>query len=59
MTSIEALKVALEKESNSIKLYTSFSIKFPEIKELLAALIIEEQKHKKMIEKKIAEATLY
>jgi rubrerythrin len=59
MTSTEALKVALEKESGSIKLYTSLSVKFPEIRELLSFLIIEEQKHKKMIEAKIAEITRY
>ena len=57
MTPVEALNVALEKEKNSIKLYTDMSNKFSEIKELLSFLLNEEQKHKKMIEGKIAEMT--
>ncbi len=59
MTSVEALKLALEKEKNSIKLYQGLSRAHPAIKELLEFLIIEEQKHEKLIKEKIAEVTKY
>lgn len=59
MTSVEALKLALEKEKNSIKLYQELSRKHSAIKGLFDFLIIEEQKHKKMITDKISEVTKY
>lgn len=59
MTPVEALKLALGKEEASIKLYNSLSQKHAEIKELLFDLLIEEEKHKKMIEEKIVEMTKY
>ena len=57
MTSVEALKIALEIENNGIKLYTEMESKLPEISELLLFLINQEEKHKKMIEEKIAAIT--
>ena len=57
MTSVEALKIALEIENNGIKLYTEMETKLPEISELLLFLINQEEKHKKMIEEKIAAIT--
>ncbi len=57
MTSVEALKIALEIENNGIKLYTEMESKLPEISEILLFLITQEQKHKKMIEEKIAAIT--
>ncbi len=57
MTSVEALKIALEIENNGIKLYTEMESKLPEISELLLFLINQEEKHKKLIEEKIAAIT--
>lgn len=57
MSPTEALKLALNKEMQSIKLYQDLSNKYPEIKDLLISLLNEEQKHKKMIEQKIFEVT--
>ena len=59
MTLVEALKLALEKENSSIDLYTKLGNKHAEIKELTLFLLNEEQKHRKMIEEKIAEVTKY
>ena len=55
MTPIEALDLALSKEEQSIKLYSKLSIEHLAIKELLDFLANEEEKHKLLIEKKIAE----
>jgi rubrerythrin len=57
MSAVEALKLALSKEINSIKLYQDLSNKHPEIRELLSFLLTEEEKHKKMLEGKIYELT--
>ncbi|MDD5454700.1 MAG: hypothetical protein PHW62_04295 [Candidatus Ratteibacteria bacterium] len=54
MTTIEALKLALAKEEASIKLYKSLALNNPAIKELLYILLNEEERHKKLIEEKIA-----
>jgi len=57
MTITEALQLALSKEEASIKLYQKLAIEHSAIKELLTFLSNEEEKHKKMIEKKIFEVT--
>jgi len=57
MTTVEALEVALGKEKTSIALYQDLIVKHPVIKDLLYSLLIEEQKHKKLIEEKIVELT--
>ncbi len=59
MTPVDALKLALSKEEQSIKLYRDLVAKHSEIKELLFSLVIEEEKHKQLIEKKISEITAY
>lgn len=59
MSPVEALKIALTKENNSINLYNDLMNKYPEVKELAILLLNEEEKHKKMIEDKIAELTKY
>ena len=59
MTAVEALQLALTKEQNAIDLYDRMAGKYPEIREMLQSLIIEEQKHKKMIQEKIQEITRY
>lgn len=59
MTSVEALKLALSKEEQSIKLYQKLANEHREIEGLLSYLVNEEQKHKIMIEKKIEEVTRY
>jgi rubrerythrin len=59
MIEVEALKLALKKEEAAIKLYQDLLAKHPSIKDLLYTLLIEEQKHKKLIEEKIRELTHY
>jgi rubrerythrin len=55
MIEIEALKLALAKEEGAIKYYQEMLIKQPVLVELLSFLVTEEQKHKTLIEKKIAD----
>ncbi len=57
MIDIEVLKIALSKETNSIKFYQEMLSHHPNLTELLSVLITEEQKHKMLIEKKITELT--
>jgi rubrerythrin len=59
MTPVEALQVALTTEKSSIDLYERMARRYPEVRELAELLVIEEQKHKKMIEEKIVEMTRY
>ena len=55
MIALEALELALSKEKAAIELYQRLSIAHPEIRELFTFLVGEEQKHRKMIEEKMAE----
>ncbi|PIQ88133.1 MAG: hypothetical protein COV73_00450 [Candidatus Omnitrophica bacterium CG11_big_fil_rev_8_21_14_0_20_43_6] len=55
MTEIEALKLALTKEETAIKTYQEMLVNHPSLGELLSFLVTEEQKHKKLIEKKIVD----
>ncbi|UCB57045.1 MAG: hypothetical protein JSV30_00140 [Candidatus Omnitrophota bacterium] len=55
MVPTEALKLALSKEEQSIELYQRLSANHPELKDLLSDLLTEEQKHKKLIEEKLAD----
>ena len=57
MIDIEVLKLALAREEDSIKTYQDMLLKRPNLKDLLSLLITEEQKHKILIEKRIAELT--
>ena len=59
MIDIEVLKLALEKEEDSIRVYKGLMLEHPNIKELLSQLITEEQKHKLLIQKRIAELSGY
>jgi rubrerythrin len=52
---IEALEMALHKEENSVQMYDTLSRQHTAIKELFLFLLVEEQKHKQLIEKKIVE----
>ncbi|HTY45793.1 MAG TPA: ferritin family protein [Patescibacteria group bacterium] len=55
MNPVEALEMALHKEESSIQMYENLSRQHPAIKELLLFLLVEEQKHKQLIAKKISE----
>jgi rubrerythrin len=59
MTPTEALKIALEKEEASIKLYTDLPKQHSSLKDLYLFLINEEYKHKRLIKDKISEITRY
>ncbi len=58
MIDIEVLRIALTKETDAISMYQEMLSQHPNLTELLSLLVTEEQKHKIMIEKKIAELTL-
>lgn len=55
MGPIEALEFALNKEIEARRLYEDFSIKYPLIKDTCVFLANQEEKHKDLIERKIAE----
>ena len=57
MTPVEALRLALSKEKAAIALYQRLANEHREIEDLLLSLVNEEEKHKKLIEKKIVEIT--
>ncbi len=57
MTPVEALKLALSKEVEAIGMYQKFSADYPVAKDTFIFLAAEEEKHKKMLEKKINELT--
>lgn len=59
MTTAEVLRIALSREEDAIKLYSKLSNQHSEIRDLLMQLVTEEQKHKKLIEKKMAELKKY
>ncbi|MEW6100774.1 MAG: hypothetical protein AB1481_00555 [Candidatus Omnitrophota bacterium] len=59
MGPVEALRLASSREDASIKLYNKFYLAYPELKETFQFLINEEEKHKKLIGKKIEELTKY
>ena len=59
MTPTEALKLALEREEASIKLYQELMKEHPALQEVLNTLLNEEFKHKKLIENEIFKATRY
>lgn len=59
MSLVEALKLALNKEKASIELYNRLANEHRDIRELLFSLVIEEEKHKRLIEAKMAEITKY
>jgi rubrerythrin len=55
MGPVEALNIALQKEIEARDSYRKFSEEFPAIKDLCFFLLNEEEKHKKLIESRIAE----
>ena len=57
MSPVEALKLALSKEIEAMELYQRLSIEHQSLKDIFYFLVAEEQKHKKLIEKKVVELT--
>jgi len=57
MGPVEALKLALTKEQESIDLYNKLILEHAGLREIFLFLIEEEYKHKQLIDKKIAELT--
>ena len=55
MGPVEALELALAKEIEAVKIYETFAFKYPETNEIFTFLMNEEEKHKQLIEKKLAE----
>lgn len=52
---VEALELAKLKEIEAAQMYQKMAIQFPEIKDTLMFLKIEEEKHRKLIEERIVE----
>lgn len=59
MATIEALKLALDKEKSSIELYSKFVKEHASAKEIFEFLLNEEYKHKQMVKKKMSELSRY
>ncbi|MFC1666303.1 hypothetical protein ACFL0P_00335 [Candidatus Omnitrophota bacterium] len=59
MGPVEALKLALSQEKQAIEMYRDFSVKYPAAKDTFTFLVVEEEKHKNLLEKKISELTRY
>jgi len=57
MTEVEALKLAISKETEAHDLYQRLAEQHPIVKELFHFLVNEEEKHKKLLEEKIFEIT--
>lgn len=57
MGPVEALELALGKEVEAIQIYRKLYDEYPETKDVFSFLINEEEKHKQLITKKIAELT--
>jgi len=55
MGPVEALRLAVNREESSIKLYQGFAEEFPVAKDVFLFLLDEEEKHKKLLEQKIYE----
>ncbi len=55
MTVIEALEFARQKETEAASIYEKFALEHPVIKDLCYLLLNEEEKHRVLIDKKIAE----
>ncbi len=59
MGPVEAFKLALSKEIEAMEMYKKFSLEFPVAEETFLFLAREEQKHKLLIEKQIADMTAF
>ena len=57
MTPVEALRLALVKENEAHDLYQRLAEEQPVAREIFLSLVIEEEKHAKLIEKKIVDLT--
>lgn len=55
MGPIEALELALSKEEEAIRIYGKFILEHSAVKDIFQFLMGEEEKHKKLIETRIAE----
>ena len=58
MGPVEALEFAVNKEAEAVELYRKFYIAHPQLKDTFSFLINEEEKHKKLLERKIRELTI-
>ncbi len=57
MLPVEALKLALEKEKEAQELYQRLAAEHPVAREMFLSLVVEEEKHAKLIEERIYELT--
>jgi rubrerythrin len=58
MTPLEILKIALARERSSVEMYRRIINEHGSIRELGEQLLVEEEKHIKMIQKKIDELSV-
>jgi len=59
MGPVEALKLALSKETEAVETYRKFAQDYPAAKEIFIFLMGQEQNHEQLIQKKIEELTRY
>jgi len=57
MGPVEALRLAMSKEEEAMRIYDKLSVEYPSVKNIFIFLSGEEQKHKNLLKKKIAELT--
>jgi rubrerythrin len=57
MGQVEALQLALNKEKEAHDLYVSLGREHPNLKEVFDFLVVEEEKHTKLLERKILDLT--
>ncbi|MBF0522305.1 MAG: hypothetical protein HQL24_04525 [Candidatus Omnitrophica bacterium] len=55
MIDVEVLQLALTQEEAAIKTYQQLAEQYPNLRDLLYFLVVEEQKHRSLLQKKIAE----
>ncbi|MBU1043984.1 MAG: hypothetical protein KJ915_06255 [Candidatus Omnitrophica bacterium] len=58
MSPVEALQLALSRETEAHDLYLKLAQEHHNLKDLFEFLVIEEEKHKKLLEQKILEMTI-
>lgn len=57
MGPVEALRLAMSKEEEAMRMYDKLSVEHLSVKDIFIFLSGEEQKHKKLLGKKIVELT--
>ena len=57
MGPVEALQMALSKEEEALALYRRMALEHAAVTDIFNVLVVEEEKHRKMIQERIAAIT--